>query len=76
MAKRFETTPGGLERTEMSGLLAVRRAPRVWEHKKDQAEGFTYKQGAPPDLLRTTRGYDLRDPKNRSGNGNEPESYA
>ncbi|PIP73477.1 MAG: hypothetical protein COW89_02470, partial [Nitrospinae bacterium CG22_combo_CG10-13_8_21_14_all_47_10] len=27
MAKRFETTPGGLERTEMPGLLAVRRAP-------------------------------------------------
>jgi len=27
MAKRFETTPRGLERTEMSGLLAVRRAP-------------------------------------------------
>ena len=26
-AKRFETTPRGLERTEMSGLLAVRRAP-------------------------------------------------
>ena len=43
MAKRFETTPRGLERTEMSGLLAVRRAPRVWEHKNDQAEGFAYK---------------------------------
>jgi len=27
MAKRFETTPRGLERAEMSGLLAVRRAP-------------------------------------------------
>ena len=27
MAKRFETTPRGLERTEMPGLLAVRRAP-------------------------------------------------
>jgi len=27
MAKRFETMPRGLERTEMSGLLAVRRAP-------------------------------------------------
>jgi len=27
MAKRFETTPRGLERTEMSGLLTVRRVP-------------------------------------------------
>jgi hypothetical protein len=26
-AKRFEAKPRGLERTEMSGLLAVHRAP-------------------------------------------------
>ena len=27
----------------MSGLLAVRRAPRVWEHKKDQADGYKHR---------------------------------
>jgi hypothetical protein len=31
MAKRFETTPRGFERTEMSGLLSVRRAPLAVE---------------------------------------------
>jgi len=43
MAKRFETTPRGLERTEMPGLLVVRRAPRAWEHKNDQAEVYKHR---------------------------------
>ena len=74
MAKRFETTPRGLERTEMSGLLAVRRAPRMWEHKKDQAEDYKYRVHR--RVCFEQHEHDQSPAKNRSGNGNEPVSYA
>jgi len=51
MAKRFETTPRGLERTEMSGLLAVRRAPAKQVRKWKRACQLRLIEERNPDLI-------------------------
>ena len=51
MAKRFETTPRGLERTEMSGLLAVRRAPAKTGQEMETSLSLRLIEERNPDLI-------------------------
>jgi hypothetical protein len=52
MAKRFETTPRGLERTEMSGLLAAcAEHPRKQVRKWKRAGQLRLIEERNPDLI-------------------------